>query len=187
MLPPLLAIGGPTGVGKSAAGFHLAQVFDGEIVSADSRMVYRQMPIGTDTPPPWEQAAVPHHLIALVEPNAPFTLAEYQLRAYAVIAAIHARGRLPILVGGTPLYLSAVLEGWQLPDVPPDPALRGRLETRAAAEGPAVLHAELAALDPEAAARILPTNTRRLVRALEVIALTGRPFSEQQGKTAPPY
>src|SRR3954462_4005619 len=98
------------------------------------------MPIGTDPPPPWEQAAVPHHLIALVEPDAPFTLAEYQRRAYAAIAAIHARGRLPILVGGTPLYLSAVLEGWQMPDVPPDPALRARLEDRAAVEGPATLH-----------------------------------------------
>src|SRR5690348_2611837 len=187
MLPPLLAIGGATGVGKSSVGFHLAQVFNGEIVSADSRMVYRQMPIGTETPPPWEQAAVPHHLIGPVDPDQAFTLAEYQRCATTAIDAVHARGRLPILVGGTPLYLSAVLEGWQLPDVPPDPDLRARLEARAAAEGPAALHVELAAVDPEAAARILPTNTRRLVRALEVITLTGRRFSAQQGKAPPPY
>src|SRR5579859_835035 len=187
LLPPLRALGGPTGVGKSALALHLATVFDGEVVTADSRQVYRGMDIGTDKPWPWERARVPHHLIDLVDPDEPFTLARYQAQAYAAIAGIHARGRLPVLAGGTPLYLAAVLEGWQIPEVAPDRALRARLEARAAAEGPAALHAELGTRDPAAAARILPGNTRRLVRALEVIYLTGRPFSEQQGKALPPY
>jgi tRNA dimethylallyltransferase len=187
LLPPLLAVGGPTGVGKSALGIHLARAFDGEIVTADSRQVYREMDIGTDKPPVWERAGIPHHLIDLVAPDESYTLARYQEQAYAAIDAIHARGRLPLLVGGTPLYLAAVLEGWRMPEVEPDPALRARLEARAAADGPAALHAELQTRDPTAAARILPGNTRRLVRALEVIYLTGRPFSEQQRKAPPPY
>lgn len=185
--PPLLALGGPTGVGKSALAYHLARRFAGEIVTADSRQVYHGMDIGTDKPPPWEQARVPHHLIDLVAPDELFTLADYQRAATAVIATIQARGHLPILAGGTPLYLATVLEGWQMPEVAPDPALRAQLEARAAAEGPAALHAELVARDPAAAARILPGNVRRLVRALEVILQTGRLFSEQQGKQAPPY
>jgi tRNA dimethylallyltransferase len=187
LLPPLLAVGGPTGVGKGALGMHLARAFDGEIITADSRQVYREMDIGTDKPPVWERGGIPHHLIDLVAPDESYTLARYQEQAYATIDAIHARGHLPLLVGGTPLYLAAVLEGWRMPEVEPDPDLRAELEARAAAGGPAALHAELQARDPAAAARILPGNTRRLVRALEVIYLTGRPFSEQQQKTPPPY
>jgi tRNA dimethylallyltransferase len=186
-LPPLLALGGPTGVGKSAAAFALAVRLGGEIITADSRQVYRGMDIGTDKPPPWERARVPHHCLDLVDPDERFTLADYVTAATAAIAGCHARGTLPILAGGTPLYLNAILEGWQMPDVQPDPALRAELEARAAREGPAVLHAELSVLDPAAAARILPGNTRRLVRALEVIRLTGRPFSEQGDKAPPPY
>lgn len=187
LLPPLLALGGPTGVGKTALAIHLARVFAGEIVTADSRQVYRGMDVGTDKPPAYARAGIPHHLIDLAEPDEHFTLAAYQAAAYAVIEAVQARGGLPLLVGGTPLYLAAVLEGWRMPEVDPDPALRARLEERAHVEGPAALHAELTARDPVAAARVLPGNTRRLVRALEVIYVTGRPFSGQQSKVAPPY
>lgn len=183
----LLAIGGPTGVGKSALAYHLALTLGGEIVTADSRQVYRGMDIGTDKPPPWERARVPHHGLDLVAPDEPFSLSDYQAHATRAVAAIHARGRLPVLAGGTPLYLSAVLEGWRMPEVAPDLELRARLEARAAAEGPSALHAELTERDPPAAARVLPGNIRRLVRALEVIYLTGRPFSEQQAKQPPPY
>jgi tRNA dimethylallyltransferase len=185
--PPLLAIGGPTGVGKSAFAIHLARAFRGEIVTADSRQVYRGMDVGTDKPPAYARQGIPHHLIDLADPDEHFTLAAYQRAAYAVIEAIQARGGLPLLVGGTPLYLAAVLDGWRMPEVAPDPRVRAALEARAAAEGPARLHAELAERDPAAAARILPGNARRLVRALEVIYLTGRPFSEQQTKEPPPY
>ena len=187
MNPPLLALGGPTGVGKSALAFALAEELGGEIVTADSRQVYRGMDIGTDKPPPWERARVPHHGLDLADPDERFTLAAYQAHAGAAIAAIHARGRLPILSGGTPLYLAAILEGWGLPAVAPDPTLRAALEARAATAGPAALHAELTRRDPAAAAKILPGNTRRLVRALEVIYTTGRPFSEQSARVPPPY
>ncbi len=187
MNPPLLALGGPTGVGKSALALALAEQLGGEIVTADSRQVYRGMDIGTDKPPPWERARVPHHGLDLADPDERFTLAAYQAHATAAISAIQARGRLPILAGGTPLYLAAILEGRQMPDVAPDPTLRAALEDRAARNGPATLHAELAARDPAAAAKILPGNTRRLVRALEVIYSTGRPFSEQGTRVPPPY
>lgn len=186
-LPPLLVLTGPTAVGKSALAIRLGQALGGEIVTADSRQVYRYMDIGTDKPPLEARGGVPHHLIDLVDPDAFYSLAMYQPQAHAAIAAIHARKRLPILAGGTPQYITALVEGWQIPEVAPDPALRARLEARAAAEGPAALHAELTERDPAAAAKILPNNTRRLVRALEVIYSTGGLFSAQQGRQPPPY
>ncbi len=186
-LRPLVAIVGPTAVGKSEVALILAERLNGEIVSADSRQIYRGMDIGTAKPTPEERARVPHHLIDVTDPDRPLTLAEYQRMAYAAIEEIHRRGRLPFLVGGTGLYVWAVVEGWQIPPAPPDPALRRALEERAQREGPGALYEELRRLDPEAAARIDPRNLRRVIRALEVCYRTGQPFSAQRRKSPPPY
>lgn len=184
---PLVAIVGPTAVGKTALSLALAAALGGEIVSADSRQVYRHMNIGTAKPTPAERAAVPHHLIDIAEPDEDFSLARYQDLASAAIATIAARNRLPILVGGTGQYLVALLEGWQIPRVAPQPELRARLEAEAEQSGTAALHARLASIDPAAAAGIPPTNLRRIIRALEVYEVTGEPISAQQTKQPPPY
>ena len=185
--PPLIVLVGPTAVGKTELSLQLAERIDGEIVSADSRLLYRGMGIGTAKPTPAESARVPHHLIDVANPDEVWSVARYQDAAYAAIDDIHRRGKVPLLVGGTGQYVWAVVEGWQVPRVPPRPGLREALERWGEALGPEALHARLARLDPEAAARILPSNLRRTVRALEVIFSTGRRFSEQQGKTPPPY
>lgn len=184
---PLIVIVGPTAVGKTATAVRLAVEFDGEIISADSRQVYRGMDIGTAKPTPEERARVPHHLIDVVDPDEEFHLARFQTLAYAAIDDILRRGKVPFLVGGTGQYVRAVVEGWQVPPVPPDEALRQRLYTEAKQESPEALHRRLAAVDPEAAARIHPHNVRRIVRALEVYEATGRPISEWQRKRPPPY
>ncbi len=186
-LPPLVSIVGPPAVGKTALSLHLAETFDGEVVSADSRLLYRGMDVGTAKPTPEEQAHVPHHLLDVADPDETVGLAEYQALAYATIDRIHDRGRLPLLVGGTGQYVRAVVEGWRIPRVPPQPELRAELEAEAAQDGPVALHGRLAALDPDAAARIHPNNVRRVVRALEVCLVTGRPISELQRKQPPPY
>lgn len=180
---PLLVLVGPTAVGKTALSLRLAQRFNGEIVSADSRLFYRGLDIGAAKPTAAEQAAVPHHLIDVCAPDETLSLGEYRRLAYRAIDAIHARGRLPILVGGTGQYVWAVVEGWGIPEVAPQPALRAALEAMGASE----LARWLAALDPTAAARIDPRNVRRVVRALEVTLMTGRPISAQQRKSPPPY
>jgi len=180
---PLIAIVGPTAVGKSALALQLAAEFRGEIVSADSRQIYRGMDIGTAKPTPAERQRVPHHLIDVVNPNQTFTLADYQQLAYAVIAQIHARGKVPFLVGGTGLYVRAVLEGLTIPRVQPNPELRRELER----EDAATLYARLQQLDPNAAAKIDPRNKRRVIRALEVCQATGQPMSTLQKTQPPPY
>jgi tRNA dimethylallyltransferase len=185
--PPLIAIVGPTAVGKTALALCLAADLDGEIVSADSRLFYRGMDIGTAKPTPEERAQVPHHLIDIVLPDETVGLAEFQEQAYAAIDGVHARGKLPLLVGGTGQYVRAVLAGWRIPRVPPNPDLRAELETQAEREGCTALHARLIQLDPVAAERIDPRNVRRVVRALEVCMITGEPISEQQGQSPPPY
>lgn len=185
--PSLVAIVGATAVGKTTLSIQLARRLQGEIVSADSRQVYRGMDIGTAKPSPAERAAAPHHLIDVVQPDEPFSLATYQELAYAAIADITAQGRMPLLVGGTGQYLAAVLEGWQIPRVPPQPELRARLEQEAHEEGAAALHARLQQVDPQAAASILPDNVRRVIRALEVYMVTGEPISVQQKRQPPPY
>ncbi len=184
---PLIAIVGPTAVGKTALSIQLAQDLNGEIVSADSRQVYRGMDIGTAKPTPEERAAAPHHLIDIAEPDEDFSLARYQELATVAINDIAQRGRLPLLVGGTGQYLAAVLEGWNIPRVPPQPELRARLEQEAAEIGAEALHTRLAAVDPAAAANIPPMNVRRVIRALEVYEITGEPISAQQTKNPPPY
>ena len=184
---PLIAIVGPTAVGKTEFAIALAEAVDGEVVSADSRQIYRHMDIGTAKPTPAQRARVPHHLLDVVDPDQPLTLAQYQRLAYEAITAIHRRGRVPLLVGGTGLYVRAVLEGLRIPEVPPNPELRARLEEEARREGAETLHARLRALDPTAAARIDPRNVRRVIRALEVCLIAGRPISELQRAEPPPY
>jgi tRNA dimethylallyltransferase len=186
-LPPLIAIVGPTAVGKTAMGIEMAQRIGGEIVSADSRQVYRLMDIGTAKPSEAERAAVPHHLIDVVDPDEPFSLAVYQEMALHAIADITARARVPLLVGGTGQYLAAVLQGWNIPRVPPQPELRQRLEREAQERGVLALHAQLTQLDPQAADAIEPTNLRRTIRALEVFHVTGQPISAQQTRNPIPY
>jgi tRNA dimethylallyltransferase len=183
----LLVIVGPTAVGKTALSLHLAETLTGEIVSADSRLFYRGMEIGTAKPTPEERARIPHHLIDIANPDETVGLAEFQERTFAAIADVHARGKLPLLVGGTGQYVRAVVEGWRIPRVPPDPALRAELEAQAEREGATALHARLAQLDPVAAQRIDPRNVRRVIRALEVCLITDQPISEQQRKQSPPY
>jgi len=184
---PLVVIVGPTAVGKTALSLHLAEALDGEIISADSRSFYRGMDIGTAKPTKEERARVPHHLIDIADPDETLGLAEYQDLAYATIDNVLVRDKLPLLVGGTGQYVQAVVEGWRIPRVAPHPDLREELETKAERESPYALHDWLKQLDPKAAANIHPHNIRRVVRALEVCLITGRPISEQQGKDPPPY
>ena len=164
----LVAIVGPTAVGKSALALRLASAFNGEIVSADSRQVYCGMDIGTAKPSPAEQALVPHHLIDLINPDKPFSLAEYQELAFKTISEVQSRGRSPLLIGGTGQYVWSLLENWSIPRVVPDMKLRRRLEAKAEQMGALELYEELKRLDSEAAARIDPRNVRRVIRALEV-------------------
>lgn len=178
---------GPTAVGKTALALALAEALDGEIVSLDSRQMVRGMDIGTAKPTRAERERVPHHLVDAFDPPQTPAVGEVQALVLTAIAAILGRGRLPILAGGAGQYLRAVLEGWTIPPVPPDPGLRAELAAEAERLGPEALHARLAALDPAAAARIDPRNLRRSIRALEVIAHTGRPFSEQSAKSGPPH
>lgn len=184
---PLLAIVGPTAVGKSALAAALALKLGGEVVNADSRQVYRGMEIGTAVPSPEERAAAPHHLYGVVTPDQGFSLARFLALATETIEDIQARRRLPILVGGTGQYVWALLEGWRAPAVPPDQRLRRELEAVAERDGPEALHQRLLAVDPEAASRIDPRNVRRTVRALEVHHATGVPFSRAGHRAPPPY
>ena len=183
----LVVIVGPTAAGKTALSIELAEALDGEIVSADSRQIYRSMDIGTAKATPEQRARIPHHLLDVVSPDAVLTLADYQRLAYAAIDAILARGRLPILVGGTGQYVRAIVEGWNIPAVAPRPELRAELEAKAQVEGASSLHGRLAQLDPVAASLIDYRNVRRVIRALEVCLATGRPISELQRKSAPAY
>jgi tRNA dimethylallyltransferase len=165
----------------------LAQDLRGEIISADSRQIYRELDIGTAKPTPQEQGLVPHHLLDIVDPDEVLTLAEFQEQAWAAIEDIHGRGRLPLLVGGTGQWVKAVVEGWSIPRVPPDPLLRAELEAQARLMGHEAFHAQLAAVDPAAAGKIDARNVRRVIRALEVYHKTGLPISHHQQKTLPPY
>jgi tRNA dimethylallyltransferase len=184
---PLLAIVGPTGVGKSQLALRLAQAFAGEIVNADSRQIYRYLDIGTAKPSPQERALVPHHLIDIVNPDENFSLAQYQQLALKAIENIQQRGKLPIVVGGSGQYVWSVLEGWGIPQVAPDPEFRQSLEEKAARGGEDELYDELSSVDPEAAQRIDPRNVRRTIRALEVYRETETPFSQLQRKEAPSF
>jgi tRNA dimethylallyltransferase len=183
MKPKLVVILGPTASGKSALGIALAQRFHGEIVSADSRQVYRGLDIGSAKVTPEEQTMAPHHLLDVVDPNEVYTVAQYQQEANAAIAAILARGHQPFLVGGSPHYIQAVVDNLDIPAIPPQPALRAELESRPLTE----LLAQLEELDPQSAATIERHNPRRVIRALEVCLVSGKPFSEQRRMADPLY
>jgi tRNA dimethylallyltransferase len=180
--PPLIIIIGPTAVGKTETSLQLAERLDGEIVSADSRLFYRGMDIGTAKPSKAELDRVPHHLIDVADPDQTWSLAMFQRAAHRIIAEIHARGRLPFFVGGTGQYVKAVIEEWEIPEAAPDLRVRQALESWASEIGPDGLHQRLSVLDPAAAARIDPRNMRRTIRALEVILLTGKLFSAQKSR-----
>jgi tRNA dimethylallyltransferase len=203
---PLIVVVGPTAVGKTEISIHLAERLDGEIISADSRLFYRGMDVGTAKPSPWEMARLPHYLIDIVDPDETLSLSVFQKMAHLAIADIQARGKLPILVGGTGQYIRAVTQGWLPPEVKPDLRLRNELEKIAlghhaanaggvetngdgskAMEGNEWLYERLKSLDPQAAQKIDARNLRRTIRALEVILTTGRKFSEQSRQAEAPY
>jgi tRNA dimethylallyltransferase len=184
---PLLVILGPTGVGKTEISIQLAQRLGAEIISADSRLFYKGMDIGTAKPTLQERALVPHYMIDVVSPDETWNLMLFQKQAQQLIAEIHARGRLPMLVGGTGQYIRAVIENWSAPEQPPDIELRSVLDVWAGEIGKDELHRKLTLLDPNAAAQIDSRNLRRTVRALEVIFKTGRKFSEQRKQNPSPY
>jgi tRNA dimethylallyltransferase len=170
----LVAVVGPTATGKSDLGVALAAALDGEVVNADAMQLYRGMDVGTAKLTPCERAGVPHHLLDVLEVTDPAAVAAYQREARDVVERLIAAGRTPVLVGGSGLYVQAVVDDLEFPGT--DPALRAELEAELAERGPAALHARLAAVDPAAAEAVLPSNARRIVRALEVVTLTGRPF-----------
>jgi tRNA dimethylallyltransferase len=183
----LILIVGPTAVGKTELAIQLGEKLNGEIVSADSRLFYRGMDIGTAKPSREEQARVPHHLIDIADPDEILSLAIFQYKAREAIADIHTRNKVPFLVGGTGQYIRAVTEGWSPPEVKPDDRLRGELEKVKEERGKYWLHDKLESLDPEAAQKIDARNFRRTIRALEVILTTGKRFSEQRGQSESPY
>jgi tRNA dimethylallyltransferase len=173
-IPPIVAVVGATAAGKTTLSLDLAERLDGEIVNTDAMAVYRGMDIGTASVPAAERRGVPHHLLDLLDVTQPLTVAQFQGWARAAVAEIRARGRTPVLVGGSALYTRAVLDPFEFPGTDPD--VRRELEGELDAIGAPALHRRLAEADPEAAARILPDNGRRIVRALEVVRITGRPF-----------
>lgn len=183
----LVAIVGPTATGKSALALQLAETLDGEIVNADSRQVYHYMDIGTAKPSTDDFALVSHHLYNLVDPDQEFNLALYLVNANTAVEDIQSRGRLPILVGGSGLYVWGFLEGMSIPHVAPDPELRARLESEAFTLGNRALHDRLKSVDPDAAANIDSRNLRRVIRALEVFEVSGIPFSKQVTKKGLEY
>jgi tRNA dimethylallyltransferase len=184
-----VAIVGPTASGKTAVAIELAGRVGAEIISADSMAVYRGMDIGTAKPTLLEQGSAAFHLIDVVDPDEPFTVADFQEQAVRVIDDLLSRGKLPLLVGGTGLYIRAVLDGLNIPGSGPDPELRERLRKRAVEEGSVALHKELERVDPETAARLHPNDAKRIIRALEVFEQSGKPMSEviEETRVAPRY
>ncbi|WP_028778510.1 tRNA (adenosine(37)-N6)-dimethylallyltransferase MiaA [Shimazuella kribbensis] len=187
MKPDLLVITGPTGVGKTDLSLKLAQQFQGEIISGDSMQIYCGMDIGTAKASKEEQVLVPHHLIDLLEPNESFSVQQYQNLAREKIMEIQARHHLPILVGGTGLYIESVVYDYQMADVKEDPAIREEFTKLAIEHGNEVVHQKLKKVDPEAAKKLHPNDLRRIIRALEVFLQTGKPLAEQQKRNSSPF
>jgi tRNA dimethylallyltransferase len=185
--PDLVALLGPTAVGKTQVSMRLAELISGEIVSADSRLLYRGMDIGTAKPTSEERARVPHHLIDVTDPERPWSLATFRQAALKAIRDIHQRGRLPLIVGGTGMYLTAILEGWSLPPKAEDADIRRQLFEFANQHGSQALHSRLANVDPAAAEKIDHRNVRRVVRAMEMYQVTGVPPSQLKKKRTPPF
>jgi tRNA dimethylallyltransferase len=183
----MIAIVGPTAVGKNELALRLVQYFPIEIINADSQQVYRHMDIGTNKPSLTERASVPHHVIDVVEPDEDFSLAMYHRLAMEALKAIQQKDKLPLLVGGSGLYVWSLIEGWKIPHVPPDRKLRRQLEAKAEQEDSQSLYRELQDIDPTAAERINPGNTRRIIRALEIYHTTGQSPSQLQRKEVPGF
>ena len=184
--PHIVVVAGPTGVGKTVLGIELATEFNGEVVNADSRYLYREFDIGVAKPNLGERRGISHHLIDILPPDGAMTLARYQDLALDAIEDVLGRNKLPILVGGTPLYVNAVVEGWRMPRVSPNPSLRAALEAEALATGTDALAKRLREVDPAAAERC-GGNLRRIIRAIEVYEATGVPMSAQEGKGPAPF
>ena len=178
----LIAIVGPTGVGKSSLGLAIAQRFNGEIINSDSRQIYRHMDIGTAKPSYADINSVPHHLFDIITPDQPYSLAHYQKSALDTIARVHERNMIPILVGGSGQYVWSVIENWQIPEVAPDEEFRERMVSIAREQGGDFLYKQLKAIDPAAAEKMLPGNLRRIIRALEIYEKTGQKPSSLQTK-----
>ncbi|SDC81230.1 tRNA dimethylallyltransferase [Geodermatophilus telluris] len=183
--PPVVAVVGPTATGKTALAVELGRRLGGEVVNADSMQLYRGMDVGTAKPDAAERQGVPHHLLDVWHVRQPASVVEYARLARAEVDRLRAAGVVPLLVGGSGLYVRAVLDDLDFPGT--DPAVRARLAAELAEAGPAALHARLAAVDPEAAAAVLPSNGRRIVRALEVVELTGGPFRATLPEPRPHY
>jgi tRNA dimethylallyltransferase len=185
--PAIVAVVGATATGKTRVAIELARRLRGEVVNADSRQVYRGMDIGTAKPTAEEQAAVPHRLLDVADPDDPMTLARFLDLAHAALADAWSRSLVPVVAGGTGQYVWALLEGWTVPRVAPDRALRAELEALAAREGPGAIAAMLREVDPESAESIDRNNVRRLIRAIEVTRATGRPFSAWRRSEPPEF
>ncbi|SFJ50450.1 tRNA dimethylallyltransferase [Thermoflavimicrobium dichotomicum] len=183
----LLVIVGPTAVGKTALSLKLAKEFSGEIISGDSMQVYRQMDIGTAKATVEERKEVPHHMIDLIDPDTSFSVQEFQQLAQKSILEVYLRGHLPMLVGGTGLYVESITHGYHMPRVPENREYRAKLAALAEKEGNEALHRRLQEVDPETASRLHPNDRRRIIRALEVYNETGKRFSELKKKEPSPY
>lgn len=183
--PRVVAIGGPTATGKTALSLALAQRFGGEIINADSMQVYRQLSVGTAKPTEEERAQAPHHLLDFLPPEQPYSVADFTAAAGDLIGQITARGHLPLVVGGTGLYITSLLNGVRFAPEDTDSELRRRLQQQAETQGAEVLYARLQAVDPAYAAKVHPHNLPRIIRALELYESTGRTMSEQQRQSRP--
>ena len=181
----VIAVGGPTASGKTALSVGLAKAFGGEIINADSMQIYKNLDVGTAKPSIEERQGVPHHLLDFLPPETPYSVADFTAAADPLIQEITARGKLPLVVGGTGLYITSLLNGMTFAPEKTDPAIRARLQERAEAEGGAALYAELQSIDPDYAAQVHPNNLPRVIRALELYTATGRRMSEERVNARP--
>lgn len=188
--PRVVAVGGPTASGKTALSVALAKAFDGEIINADSMQIYKNLDVGTAKPTTQEQQGIPHHLLGFLPPETPFSVADFTAAADPLVREISAHGKLPLVVGGTGLYITSLLNGVAFAPEKLDPTIRARLQAQAEAEGGAALYAQLQAVDPDYAAQVHPNNLPRVIRALELFEATGRKMSEERVSARaaePPY
>lgn len=181
----VIAVGGPTASGKTALSVGLAKAFGGEIINADSMQIYKNLDVGTAKPSIEERQGIPHYLLDFLPPETPYSVADFTAAADPLIQEITARGKLPLVVGGTGLYITSLLNGMAFAPEKMDPAIRARLQERAEAEGGAALYAELQSIDPDYAAQVHPNNLPRVIRALELYAATGRRMSEERVNARP--
>lgn len=188
--PRVVAVGGPTASGKTALSVALAKAFDGEIINADSMQIYKNLDVGTAKPTTQEQQGIPHHLLGFLPPETPFSVADFTAAADPLVREISAHGKLPLVVGGTGLYITSLLNGVAFAPEKLDPTIRARLQAQAETEGSAALYAQLQAVDPDYAAQVHPNNLPRVIRALELFEATGRKMSEERVNARaaePPY